>query len=60
MQPGYFLMIGGADLKSMVVSVFIAQGEERSYDTPADLLIGLENRDLMIHLLVGWGHIRPL
>ena len=40
-------------------SVFIAQGEERSQDTPADLLIGWGKRGLRIHLLVGWGHIRP-
>lgn len=34
-------------------SVFIAQGEERSQDTPADLLIGWGKRGLGIHLLVG-------
>ena len=35
--------------------VFIAQGEERSYNRPAGLLIGWGKRGLMIHLLVGWG-----
>ena len=39
----------------MVVSVFIAQGEERSCDTPADLLIGWEKMDPKIHLLV-WAY----
>ena len=29
----------------MVMSVFIAQGEERSQDKPADLLIHLGKRD---------------
>ena len=43
----------------MVVSVFIAQGKERSYDTSVDLLVGWGKRDLT-HFLVGWGHIRPL
>ena len=42
------------------MSLFIAQGEERSYDTPADLLLGWEKAGLTIHLLVGRGHIRPL
>lgn len=44
----------------MVTSVFLAQGEGRSQDT-ADLLIGWGKGGgcLMIHLLVGWGHIRP-
>ena len=37
------------------MSVFIAQGEERSHDTPADLLIGWGKRGLMMHLQVGWG-----
>ena len=40
------------------VSVFIAQGEEGSQDTPAELLIGWGKRGLKIHLLVGWGYIR--
>ena len=31
---------------------------ERSSDTPADLLIGWGKKGLMMHLLVGWGHIR--
>ena len=44
----------------MVVSVFIAQGEERSQDTPADLLIGWGKRGFMIHLLVGWELVKPL
>ena len=35
--------------------VFIAQGEERSGDTPADLPIGWGRRGLTIHLLVGGG-----
>ena len=44
--------------------VFIAQGEERSRDTPADLLIGWGKRGLRIHLLVVWrlvgaGRSRP-
>ena len=34
------------------MSVFIAQGEARSPDTPADLLIGWGKRGLRIHLLV--------
>ena len=37
--------------------VFIAQGEESSQDTPADLMIGWGKRGLMIY--VGWGYIRP-
>ena len=41
------------------MSAFIAQGEERSCDTPADLLVGWGKRGLRIHLLVGWGCIRP-
>ena len=41
----------------MVMSVFITQGEERSCDTPADLLIGWGKRVLMTHLLAGWGCI---
>ena len=41
------------------MSVFITQGEERSHDTPANLLIGWGKRGLRIHLLVGWGYIRP-
>ena len=41
----------------MVLSVFIARGEERSCDIPADLLIDLGKRGLKIHLLLGWGHI---
>ena len=44
----------------VVMSVFIAQGEERSPDTPADLLIGWGKRGLMMHLLVGWGHMKAL
>ena len=40
------------------MSAFIAQGEERSCDTPADLLVGWGKRGLRIHLLVGWGCIR--
>ena len=40
----------------MIRSVFITQGEERSRDTPADLLIGWGERGVLtIHLLVGWG-----
>ena len=35
----------------MVMSAFITQGEKRSLDTPAELLIGWG----MIYLLVGWG-----
>ena len=42
------------------MSVFIAQEEERSRDTPADLMTGWGKRVLMIHLLLGWGCIRPL
>ena len=44
----------------VVLSVFIAQEEERSQDTPADLLGGWGNRGLLIGLLAGWGRIRPL
>ena len=33
--------------------------EENSCDTPADLLTGWGKRGLMIHLLVGWGRVRP-
>lgn len=44
----------------MVMSVFITQGEERSQDTPADVLIGWGKRELTIHLLVGWECIRIL
>ena len=43
----------------MVMSVFIAQGEERPSDTPAAPLIGWGKRGLTTHLLVGWRHIRP-
>ena len=43
----------------MVVSVFITQGEEKAQDIPADLLIIWGKRSLRIHLLVGWGYIRP-
>ena len=32
----------------------------RSPDTPADLLIGWGKRGLMMHLLVGWGHMKAL
>lgn len=39
------------------MSIFITQGEERTQDTPADLLIGWGKRGLRIHLLVGWGYI---
>ena len=43
------------------MSVFITQGEERSQDIPADLLIGWGKRGLMIHCwLVGGCHIRSL
>ena len=42
----------------VVMSVFITQGEERSQDMLADLLI--IRWDVTIHLLVDWGHIRPL
>ncbi len=42
------------------MSVFIAQGEEGSQDTPADLLIGWGKRGLAIHLPVGGGLIRSL
>ena len=41
------------------MSVFMAQGEERSYDTSVDLLIDWGKRGLRIHLLVGLGYIRP-
>ena len=41
--------------EGVVMCVFIARGEERSQDTPADPLIDWENRGLKIHLLVGWG-----
>lgn len=44
----------------MVVSIFKAQGEERSQDTLADVLIGWDKRGLRIQLLVDCGHIRPL
>ena len=47
--------------RSRCVSVFIAQGEERSQDAPADLLIGWRKRGGSdIHVLAGWGLIRPL
>ena len=39
----------------VLTSVFITQGEERSYDASADLLIGWGKRGVMIHLPVGWG-----
>ena len=43
------------------MSVFIAQGEGRSRDTPADLRIGWEKGGVLrINLLVGWEQIRPL
>ena len=40
------------------MSIFITQGEARSPDTLADLLIGWGKRGLTIHLLVAWGRIR--
>ena len=43
----------------MSFSVFITQGEEKFQDMPADLLITWRKRGLMIHLLVGWGRMRP-
>ena len=42
------------------MSVFIAQEEKRSYDTPVDLLIDWGKKGLGIHFLLGWGHIRAL
>ena len=39
------------DPEHLVMSVFVAQGEQRSQDTPADLLIGWGKRGLTIHLL---------
>ena len=35
-----FLIIRESGPRCLVVSVFTAQGERRSYDTPIDLLIG--------------------
>ena len=43
----------------VVVSIFITWEEERSCNTPANLLIGWGKRSLRIHLLVGWGYIMP-
>ena len=50
-----FLMIRESQLGHVVMSVFITQGKERSYDTPADLLIGWGKRGLGIHLLLVGG-----
>ena len=53
MQPENFMTISRASDEYAVMSVFAAQGEERSWDTPADLL------GFMIHLLAGWGVSGP-
>ena len=50
-----FLMIRESQLGHVVMSVFITQGKERSYDTPADLQICWGKRGLTIQFLVGWG-----
>ena len=39
-QQNNFLFIRKANPEPMVLPVFIAQGEEKSYNTPADLLVG--------------------
>lgn len=45
--------------KYVVLSVFAAQREERSYYIPANLLIGWGKRSLN-DTLAGWRHKRPL
>ena len=42
------------------MSVFIAQGKERSCGTPADLQMGWGKRGSKIHFPVGWQQIWPL
>ena len=55
----FLIMRGRADPGHMGMYVFMAPGEERSQDTPADLLIGWGRSGPMIHLLVDWGCVRP-
>ena len=60
-QQQYFLIIRESQPQVCGHICFYNPGrEERSCDIPADLLIGWGRRGFMIHLLVGWGYIRPL
>ena len=54
-QQDDFLLIRESRPLCMVASVFTVQGEKRSRDTLADLLMGWGKRDLRIHLLDVWG-----
>ena len=59
-REDFLIIREGRPWALVVVSVFIAQGEERSHDTPANLLIGWGKKGRRIHLLIGWERIRPL
>ena len=59
-QRDDFGMIRESQPGLVVVSVFSAQGEKGSQDTPADLLTGWGKRGLRIHLLAVGGIYGPV